>query len=228
MLKSFLDRHKVPVTSPTQQQERNLPSVQVPEFTQVQPFPPLPTMQGEGSSSPASKRRRTSSASNESESVERKEDKSPLSPENYPDAPSTGASGFLDPPAAIPQSTQSESMGLSNLLETAIEMEEKSGKKPERRKKKYFRPEPSRFCHICYRTNKLVRHVVCSNIAEGYCRKVICEKCIEIHGQIYNWDAEKIFENASEFLCSHCLNMCPDTAQCASYNRSNRRRTTRL
>lgn len=75
---------------------------------------------------------------------------------------------------------------------------------------------PSRFCHVCARTAKTARQIVCSNIRLGTCRKVICEKCFERFE--WNWD---LAAKGSDWICTHCVGVCPDRAQCSTYCKVN-------
>jgi hypothetical protein len=78
---------------------------------------------------------------------------------------------------------------------------------------------PSRFCHVCSRKAENIRVFVCSNIAQGTCRKVTCEKCYVEHGF-------EGFEGAAEgssMKCLHCYGTCPERAQCRTYGRVNDR-----
>lgn len=99
--------------------------------------------------------------------------------------------------------------------------------KKQRRAAKFDKPVPSRFCHVCSRTPKNVRLVVCSKIKEGTCRKVICEKCFEEY-KYGDFDLA-LHTDASEWICPHCSHTCPERAQCRTYQRINDRlRVSRL
>ncbi|KAA8497634.1 hypothetical protein FVE85_5219 [Porphyridium purpureum] len=77
----------------------------------------------------------------------------------------------------------------------------------------------SKFCHVCRHLGRS-SFVVCSNIAHGTCRKVICERCFIKHG----WPWEEARDNAATFVCCHCRNECPPRASCHTYKEVNRRR----
>lgn len=97
--------------------------------------------------------------------------------------------------------------------------------KKNRKKAKFDKPSPSRFCHICSRTPKNVRLAVCRRINDGICRKVVCEKCFEDYG-FGHFDGAY---NTSNWLCAHCSGLCPERAQCQTYGRINDKlRATRL
>ncbi|KAA8496582.1 hypothetical protein FVE85_0311 [Porphyridium purpureum] len=80
--------------------------------------------------------------------------------------------------------------------------------------------EPSRFCHICQRKQGVVKHIVCCNISQGSCRKVVCELCFEDN----DWDFEAALAQRTSWACPHCLGLCPPRAQCKTYERTNDRR----
>lgn len=80
---------------------------------------------------------------------------------------------------------------------------------------------PSRFCHMCARTQKS-RKVVCGNIASGACRKAVCELCFVEHG----WDFGHAEAEQSAWCCPHCRGLCNTVprARCHIYNKTNERR----
>ncbi|KAA8497704.1 hypothetical protein FVE85_5289 [Porphyridium purpureum] len=80
-------------------------------------------------------------------------------------------------------------------------------------------PEPSRFCHICTKSSRMVRQAVCCNLLSGVCRKVICEKCFEEN----EWDFELAVSEDSGWVCSHCAGVCPNRAQCTFYRKANKK-----
>lgn len=90
------------------------------------------------------------------------------------------------------------------------------------RKKRYHDAVPSTHCHVCCRPSTTVPMAVCSNIKEGTCRKVVCNRCILDNG--WNWD-EAISESSS-WICPHCADSCTQVprAQCWVYMRTNSRR----
>lgn len=61
------------------------------------------------------------------------------------------------------------------------------------------RAKPSRFCHLCTRPSKPENLLVCSNVRNGTCRKVICDKCT----RIFAWDLTRLREDSS-WTCTHC------------------------
>ncbi|KAA8493543.1 hypothetical protein FVE85_4680 [Porphyridium purpureum] len=79
--------------------------------------------------------------------------------------------------------------------------------------------EPSRFCHICTKSAKVVRQAVCYNVQTGSCRKVICEKCFAENG----WDFELATAPDNEWYCCHCMRICPTRAQCNVYKKNTQR-----
>ena len=91
------------------------------------------------------------------------------------------------------------------------------------RKKRYRKPIPSTHCHICCRPSRSVSVVVCANIADGLCRKTICNLCISEY-DLGNW--ETITKPNSGWQCTHCLNGCSKVprAQCFVYARTNLKR----
>lgn len=86
--------------------------------------------------------------------------------------------------------------------------------------RRYSRATPSRFCHICARSNDIVALVPCRNVHFGVCRKTVCLKCFQDQG----WDWNEANANPSLFSCSHCMKCCPPNAQCRTYQRTNERR----
>lgn len=99
--------------------------------------------------------------------------------------------------------------------------------KKKRRSAKFENPIPSRFCHVCSRTPKNIRIAVCSQIREGTCRKVVCEKCF-LDYQFGTFD-HALNLRTSNWICPHCLEECPPRAQCSTYGRINDRlRVNRL
>lgn len=98
-----------------------------------------------------------------------------------------------------------------------------SAPKLKRKKAKFASPKPSRFCHLCSRTPKTVRQVVCANIhEEAYtCRKVVCEKCFTDNG--WDWEAASTGPAAATWVCTHCRDTCPARSQCRTYRRTNER-----
>jgi hypothetical protein len=117
------------------------------------------------------------------------------------------------------------------------------GSAPPRR---YKIMQPSKFCHVCVRSGELVTLAPCANVTTGVCRKAICRKCFEKHGHVEEWHlacnnnsllAAELTAPAGcgpvsrtgclpEFAwtCLHCRDLCPDSAQCKIYARTNKRR----
>lgn len=79
----------------------------------------------------------------------------------------------------------------------------------------------SRFCHICTRSSKEGEHVKCTNLRHGMCRKIVCLKCISEVKWDWGFGANA---SATEWLCTHCRNFCPEKAQCNTYQRINKKR----
>lgn len=98
--------------------------------------------------------------------------------------------------------------------------------------------QPSKFCHVCVRSGEQVTLVPCANVIGAVCRKAICQKCFDKHGIGHEWrnaceNRETIRQIHAGLLdrlpdnvwtCLHCRQMCPQTAQCKIYARTNRRR----
>mmetsp|Transcript_15299 Transcript_15299/g.31087 ORF Transcript_15299/g.31087 Transcript_15299/m.31087 type:complete len:494 (-) Transcript_15299:587-2068(-) len=82
----------------------------------------------------------------------------------------------------------------------------------------------SKYCHICGRPAHSVKVLVCQNFAFGICRKVVCQICFGKH----DWEWPSTGENTTDWLCSHCRGVCPERAQCFNYQRTNRKRKTKM
>jgi len=93
-------------------------------------------------------------------------------------------------------------------------------KKAKRKPKTYSNKDPSLYCHICARDSRRVPVVVCSNYTMGTCRKVVCKSCFEK----FEWDFESATRDGSIWVCSHCLESCPESARCHIYDRINAKR----
>jgi hypothetical protein len=96
-----------------------------------------------------------------------------------------------------------------------------------RRPKKQHTSLPSRFCHLCSRTQKS-KKVVCANITDGSCRKAVCEPCFS---EQQDWDWEKATAPGSNWKCPHCLGLCHSIprARCIIYKAVNtKRRNARI
>lgn len=94
-------------------------------------------------------------------------------------------------------------------------------RKTARKPKTYSKPVASRFCHICSRMPRRGQgSATCKRIAEGLCRKIVCEQCIREQG----WDYDAIKADKNGWLCPHCAEVCPARSQCHIYNRINARR----
>lgn len=91
-----------------------------------------------------------------------------------------------------------------------------------RRARKSATPQPSRFCHICARTQKS-RKMFCANLnTEKKCRKAVCEPCfVELR-----WDFEIAVEGKEKWHCPHCRGMCGSVprARCHIYTKTNEKR----
>jgi hypothetical protein len=113
-----------------------------------------------------------------------------------------------------------------NSLQPHPDVRPKQGSK-QRRLKTHQTTLPSRFCHLCSRTQKS-RKVVCSNIANGSCRKAVCEPCFS---EQEHWDWAKATTPGSNWKCPHCLDLCPTIprARCIIYKAVNtKRRNARI
>lgn len=98
--------------------------------------------------------------------------------------------------------------------------------------------QPSKFCHICVKSMEQVPMVPCANVVNATCRKATCQKCFIKHGYVHEW--EKAYENLTilaqfhagelrrlpdeAWTCLHCRSMCPGSAQCKIYSKTNRKR----
>lgn len=91
-----------------------------------------------------------------------------------------------------------------------------------RRARKNTTPQPSRFCHICARTQKS-RKMFCANLnTDKKCRKAVCEPCfVELM-----WDFQKATECKGEWHCPHCRGICDRVprARCHIYTKTNEKR----
>lgn len=93
-----------------------------------------------------------------------------------------------------------------------------------RKPKTYSAPVASRFCHICSRMpRKGQGSVTCRRMAEGLCRKIVCEQCMIEQG----WDFLGMKQDEDKWLCPHCQGSCPPRSQCHIYRRVNARRKRR-
>mmetsp|Transcript_16963 Transcript_16963/g.35200 ORF Transcript_16963/g.35200 Transcript_16963/m.35200 type:complete len:259 (-) Transcript_16963:830-1606(-) len=81
--------------------------------------------------------------------------------------------------------------------------------------RRYTLRGPSKYCHVCQRTDRVTNLLRCSNLEKGACRKVICEVCFGRYG----WDLERAKRPGSGWKCTHCTGTCPDKAQCVGYAR---------
>jgi hypothetical protein len=135
-----------------------------------------------------------------------------------------------------PNNHESATVATSSALAAPFEL-------PPRR---YKIMQPSKFCHLCVRNAELVTLAPCANVITGVCRKAICRKCFEKHGHASEWDdavknhallATELAAGPAKgpisltgclpstaWTCLHCRDMCPDSAQCKIYARTNRRR----
>ena len=106
---------------------------------------------------------------------------------------------------------------VDTLPRTGITKARKTTRKP----KTYSKPVASRFCHICSRMPRRGQgSATCRRMAEGFCRKIVCEQCLREQG----WNYEDIAKNPGAWLCPHCADICPPRSQCHIYNRINARR----
>lgn len=91
-----------------------------------------------------------------------------------------------------------------------------------RRSRQNATPQPSRFCHICARTQKS-RKMFCANLnTEKKCRKAVCEPCFKE----LRWNFEKALEGREKWHCPHCRGMCESVprARCHIYTKTNEKR----
>lgn len=98
--------------------------------------------------------------------------------------------------------------------------------------------QTSKFCHICVRSGEQVTLVPCANVVGSVCRKAVCQKCFDKHGFAHEWpqacenreiirqihagQLDRLPENV--WTCLHCRQICPPSAQCKIYARTNKRR----
>lgn len=126
-------------------------------------------------------------------------------------------------PAPVPLAAEAQvptpTSGLNAKI--AAVMQPKTNSLSKRRARTYFAAKPSKYCHICAQTRRKNQGVlVCMRNKEGRCRKMVCERCLRRFG--YDYDTLK--NNASEWLCPHCDDVCPKVSQCHIYNRINSKR----
>lgn len=89
----------------------------------------------------------------------------------------------------------------------------------------YSKAVASRFCHICTRQRKTpTSHAECHNVKYGTCRKSVCERCFIK----YKWDWEAVRAPGALWLCPHCCNVCPTSAQCYNYEKSFQKRNRKI
>lgn len=135
-------------------------------------------------------------------------------PEDYTISKAVGS------PSALPtRSPVSSGVASPNKAQTISRVAKP--RKMTRKPKTYSKPVASRFCHICSRMPRRGQgSATCRRMAEGFCRKIVCEQCIREQG----WDFDSIASSPASWLCPHCANMCPARSQCHIYNRINARR----
>jgi hypothetical protein len=91
-----------------------------------------------------------------------------------------------------------------------------------RKKATFDAPTPSNFCHICSRTpSRGIRLAVCSGLQLGQCRKVVCERCFTDYSLGCTFDDAKA--TFKDWKCAHCSGICPERAQCRTYQNVNRK-----
>lgn len=84
---------------------------------------------------------------------------------------------------------------------------------------------PSKYCHVCGRNSKTVVVAVCANNKVGLCKKVVCNKCLIVHDNKYDFTKLRpTKEFWSKWTCTHCRGSCPDKARCHQYQRNNAKR----
>mmetsp|Transcript_442 Transcript_442/g.1014 ORF Transcript_442/g.1014 Transcript_442/m.1014 type:complete len:294 (+) Transcript_442:558-1439(+) len=87
-------------------------------------------------------------------------------------------------------------------------------------------PIPSKFCHICGRKpNERRRMIICKNNKDGSCRKITCEACL---AKLERFSPFEELQVAGTWSCSHCRRVCPPSAQCTYYSRTNDRRVRKF
>mmetsp|Transcript_9991 Transcript_9991/g.26641 ORF Transcript_9991/g.26641 Transcript_9991/m.26641 type:complete len:497 (+) Transcript_9991:151-1641(+) len=79
-----------------------------------------------------------------------------------------------------------------------------------KRLKLYHSHSPADCCHLCARRVSEVRVAVCCNFQKQLCRKVVCELCFHVSKR--DFDAARLHN--ADWQCPHCLQECPDHAQC--------------
>eukprot|EP00183_Erythrolobus_madagascarensis_P006651 CAMPEP_0185844328 /NCGR_PEP_ID=MMETSP1354-20130828/530_1 /TAXON_ID=708628 /ORGANISM="Erythrolobus madagascarensis, Strain CCMP3276" /LENGTH=525 /DNA_ID=CAMNT_0028543971 /DNA_START=119 /DNA_END=1696 /DNA_ORIENTATION=- len=89
-------------------------------------------------------------------------------------------------------------------------------------KKCYVGAKASQFCHVCRRSNN-AEFASCRNLADGSCRKVVCDRCFVRH----NWSWAEYSKNPQNWECPHCTSQCPPKASCHLYSRINSSRLTK-
>ena len=92
--------------------------------------------------------------------------------------------------------------------------------------KTYNITRPSRFCHICGRKPRESTSASCGRLLLKHCRKVVCARCLMKYysKQSYSENAPVGEAPRLSWECPHCKRICPDTAQCNVYGRSNYQR----
>lgn len=91
-----------------------------------------------------------------------------------------------------------------------------------RKRATFEAPTPSNYCHICSRTpNRGIKLAVCAALREGLCRKVVCERCFGEYA--LGCSFEDAASKAVEWKCVHCQGICPERAQCRTYQNVNRK-----
>lgn len=93
-------------------------------------------------------------------------------------------------------------------LEARINKAQNINSRLTRSRRRYQEASPSKFCHICQKNNKATVHVVCTNIKDGFCRKVVCTGCFFLYKLGDNFEAAQ--SQKSTFTCCHCQNRCPE------------------
>lgn len=113
--------------------------------------------------------------------IAQRDDRSQLWSPTSPQSDSSLKPNPLDLPyPTSPESVWSPERGLSPTRLRSPDhssRRENGGVFKKQRPKRFTHAVPSNFCHICCRSSKRVRKVICKNIEIGICRKVICEKC---------------------------------------------------
>lgn len=130
-------------------------------------------------------------------------------------APAVAAHARADPPA------HADPAALGAAVVTDEQLLAMKPLKP-RKRATFEAATPSNYCHICSRTpNRGIRLAVCASLREGLCRKVVCERCFSEYA--LGCSFEDAANKAVDWKCVHCQGICPERAQCRTYQNVNRK-----